>query len=86
MLVRRNAVVAMRFESAGIVLAAEGIALDAAGLGEHVRVLNPSSRAVLDAEVAGPGRVRILPGSLPVIAPAGSTPVPARLLAQVSAR
>ncbi len=85
-LVRKNAVVAIRLESAGITLTAEGVATEAAGLGEHVRVLNPSSRAILDAEVTGPGRVRVLPGSLPLVTPPGSTPVPARLLAQVSAR
>ena len=41
-------------------------------MGERVRVLNPVSRAVLEAEVTGPGRVRVRPDSVPLVpAPLG---------------
>jgi flagella basal body P-ring formation protein FlgA len=66
MLVRRGQLVTMRLDSAGLSVTAEGQALQSGGAGDTVRVLNPSSRAVIEAEVSGPRTVRVLPGSLPV--------------------
>ncbi len=69
-LVRRDARVMMLAEGSGLSLTAEGRALEAGAAGEHIRVLNPASRAVLDAVVIGEGRVRIDPQS-PPLTPAG---------------
>jgi flagella basal body P-ring formation protein FlgA len=68
-LVRKGASVRMALAMPGIALTAEGIAMGSAALGERVRVLNPSSKMLVEAEVTGPGEVRVMPGSSPV--PAG---------------
>ena len=65
-LVQRGANVLMVLESPGIALTAQGQALEAGAIGERIRVLNPSSHAVVEAEVTGAGSVRVAPGSLPV--------------------
>jgi flagella basal body P-ring formation protein FlgA len=65
-LVRRGQLVTMRLDSAGLSVTAEGQALQSGAAGDTVRVLNPSSRAVIEAEVTGARTVRVLPGSLPV--------------------
>lgn len=65
-LVQRGANVEMRLQSPGISLRAQGVAMDSGATGERIRVLNPSSRAVVEAEVIGPGRVRVTPESMPV--------------------
>jgi len=70
-LVRKGAGVRMILAAPGIALTAEGIATAPAGMGERVRVLNPGSRMLVEAEVTGPGQVRVLPGSAPL--PAGSS-------------
>jgi len=71
--IRKGANVMMLLESNGISLAAQGQALESGAPGERVRVQNPTSRAVLDAVVIGPDRVRVTPDSLPLQAPAGNT-------------
>ena len=71
--VRGGARVTMELEEAGIHLVAAGNALNSAGIGERVRVINPTSRAVVEADVIGPARVRVTPGSLPVTSPAART-------------
>lgn len=68
-LVRKGESVRLALVAPGIVLAAEGIAMAPAGMGERVRVLNPGSRMLVEAEVTGLGQVRVVPGSAPV--PAG---------------
>ena len=55
----------MLLDSPGIALTAQGQALEAGAIGERIRVLNPVSRAVLEAEVIGPGRVRVAPDASP---------------------
>ncbi|HJS84556.1 MAG TPA: flagella basal body P-ring formation protein FlgA, partial [Acetobacteraceae bacterium] len=57
-------------ELPGISLSAEGRALENGAAGDHIRVLNPASRAVLDAVVIGEGRVRVDPQA-PPLTPAG---------------
>jgi flagellar basal body P-ring formation protein FlgA len=65
-MVQRGAHVLMQLDSPGISLTAEGQALEAGAVGERIRVLNPTSRAVVEAEVTGPDRVRVTPsGALP---------------------
>ena len=72
LLVRRDGRVLMLAEGPGMSLTAEGRALEAGAAGEHIRVLNPVSKAVVDAVVIGEGRVRIDPDA-PPLTPAGGT-------------
>ena len=69
-LVKRDARVLMLAEGPSLSLTAEGRALESGASGEHIRVLNPTSRAVLDAVVIGEGRVRMDPQA-PPLTPAG---------------
>ncbi len=69
-IVRREARVLMVAEGPGLSLTAEGRALESGAAGEHVRVLNPVSKAVIDAVVIGDGRVRVDPDA-PPLTPAG---------------
>ncbi|HTW68277.1 MAG TPA: flagellar basal body P-ring formation chaperone FlgA [Acetobacteraceae bacterium] len=65
-LVQRGTNVGMLLESPGLSLLAQGVAMDSGATGERIRVLNPSSRAVVEAVVIGPGEVRVTPDSIPV--------------------
>ena len=69
-LVLKGRSVQMTLVSPGLVLIGQGQALESAGLGEPVKVLNTVSRAVLEAVVTGVGQVRVSPDSAPV-QPAG---------------
>jgi flagella basal body P-ring formation protein FlgA len=53
--VARDDTISVRFRSAGVSLALQGKALNAAAVGEPVRVLNPQSKIVIEAVAAGPG-------------------------------
>jgi flagella basal body P-ring formation protein FlgA len=53
----------LSLEGPGIALTAQAVANEAGGLGERIRVINPYSRAVLDAEITGPGHARVVPAS-----------------------
>ena len=64
-MVQKGARVLMQLDSPGISLTGQGQALEAGAIGERIRVLNPMSRAVVDAEVIGPDRVRVAPNSVP---------------------
>ena len=70
-LVRRGASVSMVLAMPGLALTAEGIAMGPAAMGERVRVLNPNSKMLVEAEVTGPGEVRVMPGTTPI--PAGAS-------------
>jgi flagella basal body P-ring formation protein FlgA len=72
--VQKGDVVAMRLLAPGLNVAAQGRALESGGLGDRVAVLNPSSRAVVVAEVTGADQVRVLPGTQPSL-PSGSRQV-----------
>ncbi len=65
--VRRGADVLMLLDSPGIVLTAQGQAMEGGAVGERIRVMNPVSRALIEAEVIGADRVRVAPGALPVL-------------------
>jgi flagella basal body P-ring formation protein FlgA len=65
-MVAKGATVLMMLDSPGIALTAQGQAMEAGATGERIRVLNPVSRAVVEAEVIGPDRVRVAPNALPV--------------------
>ena len=78
--VLKGSSVQMQLTSPGIALLAQGIAMDDAAAGEHVRVLNPASRALVDAEVIDSGRVRVS-GTIPALLAPGA-PVPVRVAAR----
>ncbi len=59
--------VQMVLDSPGLQLTAQGLAMEPAGVGDTVPVLNPLSHMMVLAEVTGPGRARVLPGNAPVL-------------------
>ena len=65
-MVQKGAIVLMVLDSPGIALTAQGQAMEPGAIGERIRVLNPVSRAVVEAEVIGPDRVRVAPDAMPV--------------------
>jgi flagella basal body P-ring formation protein FlgA len=65
-LVEKNTLVVLVLEAPGLALTAQGRALEAAPRGGLVPVMNLASRAVLEGQVIGPGRVRIVMGATPV--------------------
>ncbi len=64
--IQKGARITMRLHAPGLAMAATGQALEAGILGEHIRVRNIGSRAVVEAEIIGPDVVRIIPGSQPL--------------------
>lgn len=71
-LVEKNALVVLVVEAPGLALTAQGRALEAAPRGGLVPVMNLASRAVMEGQVVGPGRVRIAMGATPVAAAGGA--------------
>jgi flagella basal body P-ring formation protein FlgA len=63
-MVVKGANVLMVLDSPGISLTAEGRALEPGAVGERIRVVNPVSHVVVEAEVIGPDRVRVAPTGL----------------------
>lgn len=59
--VHRDETIAVAFEARGINLVLQGKALKDAAIGESVQVLNPQSKKVIEAMVAGPGRAVVGP-------------------------
>ena len=68
-MVLKGATVLMQLDSPGIALTAEGQAMEGGSIGERIRVLNPMSRAIVEAEVIGADRVRVAPNSMPLSRP-----------------
>lgn len=68
-MVPKGATVVIVVESPGLSLAAQGLALEAGGRDDVIQVMNPLSRAVVEARVTGPGRAVISPGSSPLVPP-----------------
>ena len=58
-LVERNQLVAVFFEKAGLNISTDGRALDRAGLGEMVRVMNLSSRTTVTGRVLADGSIKV---------------------------
>ncbi len=69
LVVMKDSPVVMTIEVPGLAVTAQGRALDNGARGDIVQVLNIASRAVVEATVIGPGRVRVTPGSMPVSRP-----------------
>lgn len=65
--VAKNQPVLMLLDAPGLTLTAQGRALEAAAMGERLTVMNLASRSVVEAQAIGPGRVRVLPGAVPLI-------------------
>jgi flagella basal body P-ring formation protein FlgA len=59
-LVMRNQIVPLRFRSGTLVILTEGRSLERGGVGDHVRVMNLSSRATLFGQVKSDGTVEVL--------------------------
>lgn len=68
--VTRNSAVTMSVSLPGLVVTAQGRALEDGAPGDLIQVMNLASRAVVEAKVLGPGRVAVAPGSLPLSRPA----------------
>ena len=66
-MVQKGADVLIELNSPGITLTAQGQAVESGATGERIHVINPTSRAVIEVEVIGPGRVRVAPGALPTL-------------------
>lgn len=58
-MVERNAIVLLLYTSGGLLITTEGRALDRAGLGEFVRVMNLSSRVVVVGKVRADGQIEV---------------------------
>ena len=71
LLVAKGARVTMQLQAPGLSVSAVGQAIEGGGAGERIRVLNTTSRAVLEADVVGPDLVRIAPGTVPTVQPTG---------------
>ena len=65
--VAKNALVVMLLESPGLSLSVQGRAMESAAQGGLVPVMNLESRAVVEAQAIGPGRVRVAMGAVPVL-------------------
>ena len=62
-LVMRGANVRMRLETGGITLTALGVALEPGGAGDVVRVMNPTSHAIVQAAVQADGALLVTPAN-----------------------
>lgn len=65
-MVVKGAPLVLQLEAPGLQVTAQGVAVEAGALGERIHVMNPYSRAVLEAEVTAPGHARMVPGAAPV--------------------
>lgn len=63
MMVLKGARVTMELSAPGLSLTGTGTALESGAQGARITVLNPASRAVVEAEILGPDRVRVTPDS-----------------------
>ena len=63
-LIERNQIVTLNFVTNGLSITADARALDRAGAGDRLRVMNLSSRTTVIGEVAEDGSVHVGPGDL----------------------
>jgi flagella basal body P-ring formation protein FlgA len=66
--VLRGATVQMQLNVSGLLVTGQGMALEPGAAGERIHVQNSGSHAVIEAEVVGPGRVRVMPQAGTVLA------------------
>ncbi len=74
-IVQKGTPLLLLLDGPGLQLTAQGVAAEPGGIGERIHVTNPYSRAVIEAEITGSGRARVVPGQTP---PAGSQQVAGR--------
>jgi flagella basal body P-ring formation protein FlgA len=70
--ITRGDPVRLHLEVGALSLTGQGVALESGAVGERIRVRNVSTQAVLEAEVEGPGVVRVVPGTSPITSQARS--------------
>lgn len=63
--VERNAIIPLIFQSGALLIAAEGRALDRAGPGEAIRVMNIASRVTVTARIGADGAAYVSGQDLP---------------------
>ena len=61
LMVKRDEMISVAFETGGISLTLQGKALKDAAVGDSVQVLNPQSKKVIEAVVSGPGKAVVGP-------------------------
>ena len=59
--INRNEIITLQYDANGLLIVTEGRALDRAGIGERLRVLNLSSRTTVTATVQGAGLATVGP-------------------------
>ena len=64
----------LNLDGPGLALTAQGVANEAGGVGDRIHVTNPYSRAVLEADITGPGEARVVPGSAAATTRRAATP------------
>ena len=74
-MVLRGATVRMTLNSEGIALSAQGIAAESGARGDRIRVENPASHRIVEAEVTGQDEVRVSPGANAVTVSPGANAV-----------
>ena len=67
-LVAKGSTVVIAVETPAMNLAAQGIAMTSGSRGDMIQVMNPLSRAIVEARVVNAGRALIEPGSSPIAA------------------
>lgn len=65
-LVTRGSLVRLELTVGGLSVSGEALALDSGAEGERIRIQNPSSHALIVAQVTGPGRVQVTPQAGPL--------------------
>jgi flagella basal body P-ring formation protein FlgA len=75
-MIAKGATVVLMMDTPGLSIAAQGLALGSGGRDDTIQVMNPLSRAVMEARVTGPGRATIAPGSTPIVAPKSASATP----------
>nr|WP_321984400.1 flagellar basal body P-ring formation chaperone FlgA [uncultured Lichenicoccus sp.] len=76
LMVTRGMPVLLRLESDGLTLTMQGQAIDGGALDDRIHILNGTSRAVLVAQVTGPGQARVDPGAAPSMLAAAQAGLP----------
>ncbi|MGI4952285.1 MAG: flagellar basal body P-ring formation chaperone FlgA [Janthinobacterium lividum] len=61
MIVSKGMPLVLELNEPGLQVIAQGVATEAGGLGERIHVTNPYSRSVIEAEILGAGRARVVP-------------------------
>ncbi len=65
--VQRGSIVQIQLLAGGLAVNGQAVAIDAGAEGDQIRVQNLNSRAILMAQVSGPGQVRVTPDAAPAL-------------------